>query len=38
MVRTAYKEKYPHKKCSGKIDITQEEYKKFIVVLNTCLE
>lgn len=38
MVRTAYKEKYPHKKCSGKIDITQEEYKRFIGVLNICIE
>lgn len=30
MVRNAYKKKYPHKRCSGKVDITQEEYLRFM--------
>lgn len=30
MVRKAYKNKYPKKKCSGKVDITQVEYKRFM--------
>lgn len=30
MVRKAYKEKYPNKRCSGKIDITQKEYLRFM--------
>lgn len=30
MVRNAYKEKYPDKKCSGKVDITQTEYIHFM--------
>ncbi len=33
MVRKAYKKKYPKKRCSGKVDITQEEYKRFMKVL-----
>ena len=38
MVRTAYKEKYPNKKCSGKVDITQVEYKRFMDALNNKIE
>lgn len=30
MVRKAYKEKYPNKRCSGKVDIIQEEYLRFM--------
>lgn len=30
MVRTAYKQKYPQKRCSGKVDITQIEYVRFM--------
>ena len=30
MIRQAYKEKYPQKRCSGKVDITQTEYKRFM--------
>ena len=30
MVRNAYKEKYHHKRCSGKVDITKEEYLRFM--------
>lgn len=30
MIRQAYKKKYPRKKCSGKVDITQTEYKRFM--------
>ncbi len=33
MVRNAYKQKYPEKRCSGKIDITQSEYQRFTNVL-----
>ena len=33
MIRCAYKTKYPHKKCSGKVDITQVEYKRFMKAL-----
>lgn len=33
MVRTAYKQKYPNKKVSGKIDITPEEYQRFMFAL-----
>ena len=29
-VRDAYKKKYPNKRCSGKVDITDTEYKKFM--------
>lgn len=29
-VRDAYKKKYPKKRCSGKVDITDTEYKKFM--------
>lgn len=30
MVRNAYMRKYPKKRCSGKVDITQEEYFRFM--------
>ena len=30
MVRNAYKKKYPKKRCSGKVDITQTEYTRFM--------
>lgn len=33
MVRKAYKKKYPKKRCSGKVDITQTEYKRFMKLL-----
>jgi N-acetyl-anhydromuramyl-L-alanine amidase AmpD len=33
MVRTAYKQKYPNKRCSGKVDITQTEYVRFMNAL-----
>lgn len=33
MVRTAYKQKYPQKRCSGKVDITQTEYLRFMKYL-----
>lgn len=33
MVRKAYKNKYPKKRCSGKVDVTQVEYKRFMKYL-----
>jgi len=33
MVRNAYKKKYPQKRCSGKVDITQTEYTRFMKAL-----
>lgn len=33
MVRQAYKKKHPQKRCSGKVDITQTEYKRFMKLL-----
>ena len=30
MVRNAYKKKYPNSRCSGKVDITQKEYHRFM--------
>lgn len=30
MIRNSYKEKYPEKRCSGKVDITQTEYQRFM--------
>ena len=33
MVRDAYKKKYPQKRCSGKVDITDTEYKRFMKAL-----
>lgn len=35
MVRTAYKQKYPKKRCSGKVDITQIEYVRFMKSLRS---
>ena len=37
MVRQAYKRKYPKKRCSGKVDITQTEYKRFMNALRQAL-
>lgn len=33
MVRMAYKQKYPQKRCSGKVDITPTEYVRFMKAL-----
>lgn len=33
MIRMSYKKKYPKKRCSGKVDITQTEYKRFMKLL-----
>lgn len=38
MVRDAYKKKYPQKRCSGKVDITDTEYKRFMKALKAELE
>ena len=35
MVRKAYKKKYPKKRCSGKVDITETEYLRFMKVLKS---
>lgn len=35
MVRTAYKQKYPQKRCSSKVDITQIEYVRFMKSLRS---
>ena len=35
MVRDAYKAKHPRKRCSGKVDITQIEYNRFMKALRT---
>lgn len=37
MVRTAYKAKYPHKRCSDKVDITQTEYLRFMKALKNSM-
>lgn len=37
MVRNAYKRRHPHKKCSGKVDITQKEYHRFMRALKAAL-
>lgn len=37
MVRTAYKQKYPKKRCSGKVDITPTEYMRFMKALRQAL-
>ena len=37
MVRNAYKKKYPKKRCSGKVDITQTEYRRFQKALKEVL-
>lgn len=38
MVRNAYKNKYPNKRCSGKVDITKEQYSRFMKRLEMSLE
>ena len=38
MVRQAYKKRHPHKRCSGKVDITQTEYKRFMKLLRQSIE
>lgn len=38
MVRTAYKQKYPQKRCSGKVDITPTEYHRFMDSLRKACE
>lgn len=38
MVRQAYKKKYPKKRCSGKVDITQKEYLRFMKELKNELK
>lgn len=38
MVRTAYKLKYPNKRCSGKVDITSTEYLRFMKELKNVIE
>ena len=35
MVRTAYKKKYPKKKCYGKVDITPTEYRRVMAALKS---
>lgn len=35
MVRIAYKKKHPQKKCSGKVDITKNEYSRFMNALRS---
>ena len=37
MVRDAYKKKYPKKRCAGKVDITDIEYKRFMNALNAVI-
>ncbi len=37
MIRQAYKRKYPNKKCYGKVDITQKEYRRFMAALRAGL-
>lgn len=37
MVRDAYKKKYPKRRCSGKVDITDTEYKRFMRYLKKAL-
>lgn len=38
MVRKAYKKKNPKKRCSGKVDITQTEYLRFMKKLKSSIE
>ncbi len=38
MVRKAYKKKFPRKRCSGKVDITQKEYLRFIKSLKLSMK
>lgn len=37
MIRKAYMKKYPRKRCSGKVDITPIEYKRFMNALKAAL-
>ena len=37
MVRMAYKQQYPKKRCSGKVDITPTEYMRFMKALREVL-
>ena len=37
MVRQAYKKKYPKRRCSGKVDITQTEYRRFMKAFQQAL-
>ncbi len=37
MIRKAYMKKYPRKRCSGKVDITPTEYKRFMNALKAAL-
>lgn len=37
MVRTAYKQKYPNKRCYDKVDITQTEYLRFMKALKVAI-
>ena len=37
MVRQAYKRKYPDRKCYGKVDITQKEYRRFMNALRNAI-
>lgn len=37
MVRNAYKERYPHRRCYSKVDITQTEYRRVMEVLRKAL-
>ena len=37
MVRNAYKKKHPRKRCSGKVDITQKEYLRFMKKLKNSI-
>ena len=37
MIRQAYKRKYPNKKCYGKVDITQKEYRRFMAALRAAV-
>lgn len=38
MVRMAYKQKYPKKRCSGKVDITPVEYVRFMKALREVMK
>ena len=38
MVRQAYKQKYPNRRCYDKVDITQDEYRRFMPQLRQAYE
>lgn len=38
MIRNAFKKKYPNKRCSGKVDITSDEYLRFMSILKASIE